>query len=60
MNCILRVKRICDLLVGCAQNHCSFPLVVEGLSELSGCNEIGVHKGLIELITKNAFSYQSK
>lgn len=46
--------------MGCAQNHHSFPLVFEGLNELSGCNEGDVYKGLIELITKNAFSYWSK
>lgn len=40
--------------MGCAHNHRSFLLVVEGLNEFSGCNEIDVHKGLIELITKNA------
>ena len=39
--------------MGCARNHSSFPSVVEGLNELSGCNEIDVHRALIELITKS-------
>lgn len=46
--------------MGCAWNHSSFPLVVESLNELSGCNEIDVHKALIELVTKNDFSFRSK
>ena len=45
--------------MGCAQNQCSFPLV-EGLNELAGCSEIDVRKSFIELVTKNALSYQTK
>lgn len=40
--------------MGCAQSRCSFPHVVEGLNELSGCNEIDAHKSLIELIPTRA------